>query len=95
MPQTYSRVGALGLEDMLSDYIRAVMRRAHYRLDEEGEIIFGEIPGLEGVEAKGRTLEACRNDLAEALEEWIFFRISRKLPLPAMDGIEPPPRDLH
>ena len=80
---------------MLSDYIRAAMSRAQYSFVNEGENVYGEIPGLEGVSAKGASLEDCRSDLSEALEEWIFFRISRHLPLPSIDGIQPPLRELH
>lgn len=32
--------------------------------------------------------EACREELAEVLEEWILFRVSKGLTLPAINGIE-------
>lgn len=32
------------------------------------------------------TLEACREELEEVLEEWILFRISKNLPLPVVNG---------
>jgi len=38
---------------------------------------------------KTDTLEDCRDELEEVLEEWIFLRIARGLPLPVIDGIFP------
>ncbi len=49
---------------------------------------YGEIPGFDGVYANVNTLEACREELEEVLEEWILFRISRNLSLPIADEIE-------
>jgi len=43
---------------------------------------------FDGVYANADTLEGCRDELEEVLEEWIFFRISRNLSLPVVDGIE-------
>jgi len=39
------------------------------------------------VYANAETLEDCREELAEVLEEWIFFRISRNLSLPIVNGL--------
>jgi predicted RNase H-like HicB family nuclease len=72
---------------MLSDYIRAAMAHAQYQVISKDDSISGEIPGFEGVCAKAHTLEKCRHDLAEALEEWIIFRISRQVPVPDIDGV--------
>ncbi|MBM3223420.1 MAG: type II toxin-antitoxin system HicB family antitoxin [Candidatus Tectomicrobia bacterium] len=49
---------------------------------------YGEIPVCPGVCANAATLEECRIQLAEVLEEWIFFRVYQHLSLPIMDGIE-------
>ncbi len=80
---------------MLSNYIRAVMTRAQYRPTSKDDAIYGEIPGFEGVYAQAETLENCRHDLSEALEEWIFFRVSRRLPVPEIDGVRFPEQDIH
>ena len=73
---------------MLTGYIRAVMRRARYEILPDDGTFYGEIPGFDGVYANTATLEACREELEEVLEEWILFRVSRNLPLPTVDGIE-------
>jgi predicted RNase H-like HicB family nuclease len=75
---------------MLSDYIRTVMAQAQYRVIAEDDTIYGEVPGFDGVHAQADTLECCRHDLAEALEEWVFFRVSRKLPVPEMGEAQLP-----
>ena len=77
---------------MFLTYISHVMERASYRVVPDEDAIYGEIPGFDNVTAQADTLEYCRHDLAEALEEWIFFRWSRQLPLPIVDNIVLPPR---
>ena len=72
---------------MLTDYIRAAMRRAKYEILQDDGTFYGEIPGFEGVYANAKNLEACREELEEALEEWILFRVSRNLKLPVVNGI--------
>ena len=72
---------------MLRQYIDAAMHNARYEILPEDSTFFGEIPGFEGVYANANTLEACRDELEEVLEEWVLFRVSRNLSLPAVDGI--------
>ncbi len=48
---------------MLTAYINAAMRSAHYELLEGGEGYIGKIPGIQGVWANANTLEACRDEL--------------------------------
>ena len=73
---------------MLTEYIRAAMKKAKYEILSDDNTYYGEIPGFEGVYANAETLEECRDELEEVLEEWIFFRVSRNLPLPVVEGIE-------
>ena len=72
---------------MLTNYIRAAMRGARYEILTDDGTYYGEIPGFAGVYANSDTLEVCRDELAEVLEEWILFRVSRHLPLPVVDEI--------
>ena len=55
---------------MLTAYISAAMARARYRIIDD-ETYFGEIPGLRGVWANAKTLEVCRSELQEVLEDWL------------------------
>lgn len=64
------------------------MTQAHYELLGDGEGFCGEIRGCPGVIAQANTLEACREELASTLEDWLLFRISRHLPVPTMAGID-------
>ena len=73
---------------MLTQYIRAAMRKARYEILPDDSSFYGEIPGFDGVYANADTLEECRNELEEVLEEWLLLRVSRNLPLPVVDGIE-------
>ncbi len=65
---------------MLTNYIRAAMHRARYEIFPSDGSFYGEIPGFDGVYANEETLEDCREELEEVLEEWILLRVSRNLP---------------
>lgn len=67
---------------MLTQYIQAAMRRAKYEILDGNEGFYGEIPGFVGVWASAATLEDCRDELSEALETWLLFRVSRGLKVP-------------
>ena len=54
----------------------------------EGKGFYGEIPRFQGVYAQADTLEACREELAGTLEDWLLFRISRQLPIPVVAGLD-------
>jgi len=71
---------------MLTEYIQAAMRKAHYKL-EEG-VFYGEIPGFQGVLSYGPTLEACREQLQEVLEDWILIGLRFGDPMPIVDDID-------
>jgi predicted RNase H-like HicB family nuclease len=73
---------------MLTRYLQAAMRRAKYEILSDDGSYYGEVPGFRGVYANARTLEACREELEEVLEEWVLFRVSEHLPLPEVDGLE-------
>ena len=73
---------------MLTAYINAAMRSAHYELSESGEGYFGEIPGLQGVWANADTLEDCRDELRDVLEEWIILGLKMNHQIPVIGGVE-------
>ena len=73
---------------MLTDYLNAAMRSAHYELLSEDDQFYGEVPLCNGVYATASTLEECREQLREALEEWVLFRVHRQLTLPVVAGVE-------
>ena len=60
------------------------MRKAKYEILDGTEGFYAEIPGFQGVWGNAPTLEGCREDLAEALETWLLFRISKGLDVPAV-----------
>ena len=71
---------------MLTRYIQAALDRARYELIQDDEPFYGEVPGIEGVWATGLTLETCRSNLADAVEDWLVFSIAKGLPIPELDG---------
>lgn len=73
---------------MLTKYILAALRQARYKILADDGTFYGEIPGFQGVWANADTLEDCREELAEVLEEWILLRVAKNLPLPIVDAIE-------
>ncbi|TAK35682.1 MAG: type II toxin-antitoxin system HicB family antitoxin [Chloroflexota bacterium] len=73
---------------MLTAFIQAAMRHATYEIIEDDATFFGHIPELQGVWGHAATLEACREGLQSALEDWITFSLANNLPIPPIDGIE-------
>jgi predicted RNase H-like HicB family nuclease len=72
---------------MLTKYIQAAMKRAQYEILED-KSYYGSIAAFDGVWANEPTLEACREELQEALEDWILLGVSLNHELPVVDGIE-------
>ncbi len=72
---------------MISEYINAAMRKAHYELLPEDKLYYAEIPGFEGVYATAENLEDCREELQSVLEDWLLLSIHKNLSVPVMDNI--------
>ena len=70
---------------MISRYIERALERARYELLPDGTFS-ATVRGLRGVVATGATLEACRRDLVEVVEEWLLVRVARGLDVPTLDG---------
>ncbi len=73
---------------MLTEYIQRAMDLARYEVIEDEGAYWGEISGFQGVWGKGENLQKCREELKEALEEWIVFRLKNNLELPVIEGID-------
>jgi len=72
---------------MLTDYIEAVIKKAKCEIIKDEEPYYGEIPSIKGIWATGKTLEECRKNLKEALEDYIIISLEKHLSLPEIDGI--------
>ena len=64
---------------MLLEYIQAALHRAKYEILADDGSYYGEIPECNGVYAHAGTLEDCREQLQEVLEEWVLFRVHKTL----------------
>jgi len=73
---------------MLTDYIRAAMRHAKYELLPESGTYYGSIPDFQGVWANASTLEDCRQELQEVLEDWMLLSLRHGHRLPVVDGLD-------
>lgn len=72
---------------MLTAYITAAMARARYKLLDDGTYL-GEIPGLRGVWGNAKTLDACRAELQEVLEDWLVLKLRDGDEIPRMGRIQ-------
>jgi predicted RNase H-like HicB family nuclease len=72
---------------MLLDYIQTALESAEYEIIDDEEPYYGEVPSLEGVWATGKTLEECRRNLAEAVEDWVLFSVAKGLPIPVLGDV--------
>ena len=73
---------------MIRQYIDKAMEKAKYEILSDDGRFYGEIPVCRGVYANAKSLEKCRKELEETLEEWILFRIHKNLSIPVVDKIE-------
>ncbi|MGO9601312.1 MAG: type II toxin-antitoxin system HicB family antitoxin [Isosphaeraceae bacterium] len=73
---------------MLLEYLQAALRHATYEILPDDGSYYGAILECPGVYATAVTLENCREELREVLEEWVLLRVHRNLPVPAIDGID-------
>ena len=80
---------------MIREYIDAALQHARYELIDDEEPYYGEVPELQGVWATGKTLEECRQELAEVIDGWILVRLSRGLPIPPVGDVQiVPPKEM-
>ncbi len=73
---------------MLTKYIEAAMRHAEYEIIEDDNSFYGHIPELDGLWANAATLEACRDELRSALEDWLLLGLAWLDEIPIVDGID-------
>lgn len=66
---------------MLTEYIQKALHRATYEILEDGTF-YAEVPKLQGLYANAPTLEACREELKQSLEEWIVLGLQLGHDLP-------------
>jgi len=59
--------------------IAQALSHAQYEVIEDEEPYYGEVPGLAGVYATGRSLEECRENLKHVIEGWILVRREQKM----------------
>ena len=71
---------------MILAYVQQALERADYDKLDDGSYV-AEVSGLQGVLGAGATLEACRANLAEVVEEWVLIRIARGLSVPPLGDI--------
>jgi len=68
---------------MLTEYVQNRMERAKYKILGDGTY-FGTIPALRGVWANAKTLEGCRKELREVLEDWLLLKVSSREKVPGL-----------
>lgn len=69
---------------MIRDYIQAALEHAKYEIIQDEEPYYGEVEGLQGVWATGKTLEQRRARLMDVVYGWIIVRLSKGLSIPAV-----------
>ena len=72
---------------MLTAYISAAMNRARYKIIDDGTY-FGEVPGLQGLWSNAKTLESCRKELQEVLEDWLIVKLRDGDDIPRIGRIQ-------
>ena len=73
---------------MIIEYINEALKKAKYEIINDEEPYYGEIPEIKGVWATGESLEECREQLRETLDEWLILSFKKNLPIPGINGID-------
>jgi predicted RNase H-like HicB family nuclease len=71
---------------VIRQYVEEALRTARYEKLDNGTY-YAEVPRLQGVLATAPTLERCRNQLAEVVEEWVLVRVARGLDVPSLGKV--------
>ena len=71
---------------MITEYCQKALRKAQYRKLEDGTW-FAEIPGFTGVWANGKSVEICRIELIDVLEEWLILKLRDQDTIPQVEGL--------
>jgi len=79
---------------MLTEYIEAAMRQAHYELMEDGRI-FATIPPCEGLWTDDDTLEGAREQLQDVLGDWILIKARHGDTFPVIAGVDINPQPAY
>ena len=75
-------------DELLAEYIETAMRDAVYEALEDDGSYFGTVPGFQGAWANADTIEECRKELAEVLEDWILLGIKLGHEIPVLPSID-------
>ena len=76
----------MGFTDDVLRVHRRGFERAKYESLEIMAPDMASVEGLRVVIATGETIEKCREDLIEVIEEWITIRLQRGFAIPDLDG---------
>ncbi len=68
---------------MISNFIAASLKKAKYKKIGDGTY-WGDIKGLRGVWANAKTLNKCKEEMKEVLEEWLIIKIRHGDPIPGL-----------
>ena len=71
---------------MIIAYVREALERVEYEKLADGSYV-AEVAGLQGVLGTGETLESCRTNVAEVVEEWVLIRVARGLSVPPLGDV--------
>ena len=72
---------------MLFEYTQKALEKAVYKKLDDGTW-FAEIPGFKGVWSNGNTVEECRTELLDVLEEWLILKLRDNDPIPEVEGVD-------
>jgi outer membrane protein OmpA-like peptidoglycan-associated protein len=73
---------------MLLEYIQAALCHARYQILSDDGSYYWKIPEFKGDYANDTSLEDCREELREVLEERVLVRIHRNFTVPKIDRID-------
>jgi predicted RNase H-like HicB family nuclease len=71
---------------VFTEYVEKAMQHAEYEQMEDGNW-WGQVAELQFTWAIAPTLEECRQELRDEVEDWLVFAIARHSAIPTLDGV--------
>lgn len=71
---------------MFAGYFEASLEKAEYEIIDDPNPYYAHVPGLVGIWATGKTIEECRKELIDVIEELIVAKLQWSQAIPPMEG---------
>ena len=85
--------GYVPSDELLAKSNEVAMQEFVYEILDDDGSYFGTVPGFQGAWSNADTVDECRKELAEVLEDWTILGIKRGHPIPDLPSASLMPKE--